>query len=98
MSCIEIELFLLNNLIMFDYFNTRTIHDIGKSLSFPLCNLGVKRVEHLLYMFRTIEVFRNEILAAWQEGLNIEMILISEFMNSEIRITSNNFCRTDSHF
>ena len=40
-----------------------------------------------------IEVFRNEILAAyrlaaWQKTLNVEVILISEFMNSEVRINS----------
>ena len=29
---------------------------------------------------------------------NIEVILISGFMNSEIRITSNNICRIDSYF
>ena len=39
------------------------------------------------------EVFRNEILPAWLKSLNVEVILISGFMNSEIRITSNNFCR-----
>ena len=37
------------------------------------------------------EVFRNEILLAWQKSLNVEVILISEFMNSEVNITSNNF-------
>ena len=42
----------------------------------------------------TTEVFRNEILPAWQKGLNGEVILISEFIliseitNSEKRITS----------
>ena len=30
--------------------------------------------------------------------LNIEVILISELMNSEIRIDSNRFCRIDSYF
>ena len=28
-------------------------------------------------------------LLAWQKDLNVEVILISEFMNSEVRITSN---------
>ena len=32
----------------------------------------------------SIEVFQNEILAAWQKYLNVEVILISEFMNPEI--------------
>lgn len=35
-----------------------------------------------------LAIFRNEIRAAWQTNMNIEMILISEFVNSEIRITS----------
>ena len=47
----------------------------------------------LIYFPETIEVFRNEILLAWQEDLNVEVILISsEIMNSEIRITSANTC------
>ena len=37
-------------------------------------------------------------LPDWLKGLNIEVILISGFMNSEIKITSNNFCRIDSYF
>ena len=44
-----------------------------------------------------LEVFLNEILAAWLKGLNVEVILISEFMNSEIRISSKN-CRIHSYF
>ena len=41
-----------------------------------------------------IEVFRNEILAACQlfRLANVEMILITEFMNSEIRITCAKNC------
>ena len=36
-----------------------------------------------------LEVFQNEILASCQQKyLNVEVILISESMNSEIRITS----------
>ena len=30
-------------------------------------------------------------MKSWLKGLNVEVILISGFMNSEIRITSNNF-------
>ena len=36
----------------------------------------------------SLEVFRNEILTTWQKNLYVEVILISELMNSEIRITS----------
>ena len=43
----------------------------------------------LISSLETLEVFRNEILAAWQKDLNVETILISESMNSEIRIISN---------
>ena len=42
----------------------------------------------------TLEVFRNEIqtavsLPAWQKGLNVEVILISEFLNFEKSPLSN---------
>ena len=33
----------------------------------------------------TIKVFRNEILTAWQKCLNVEVILISEFVINEFR-------------
>ena len=41
---------------------------------------------------QTLEVFRNEVLAAWQKDLNVEMILIPEFVNSEMKITSTKIC------
>ena len=37
-------------------------------------------------------------LPAWQKDLNGEVILISEFMNLEIKITSNTFYGIDSYF
>ena len=49
--------------------------------------------------FKVIKVFRNDIiLIACQAGKNltVEVILISEFTNSEIMITSSSFCRSDS--
>ena len=35
-------------------------------------------------------MFQNEILSACLKGPNVEVILISGFMTSEIRMTSNN--------
>ena len=46
----------------------------------------------------TVEVYRNDILSAWQKKNNVEAILISESLNSKIRITSSLFCRSDSYF
>ena len=50
----------------------------------------------------TIEVFRNEILTACQlsnKNLNVEMLLICESMNSEIKTTPSHFVwRSDSYF
>ena len=42
----------------------------------------------ILCLYTSIEVFRNEILAAWQKYLNVEVILISEFVISEMWISS----------
>ena len=42
----------------------------------------------------SLEVFRNEILAAWQKDQNVK-VLISDFMNSEIRISTFKFSPAD---
>ena len=57
------------------------------------CLIPINTVDYkvVLQNSQTIEVFRNKILTAWQKKLNVEVILISESINSEIRTTSSLF-------
>ena len=45
------------------------------------CQKMVSESQGFQGVLHSLEVFRNEILSAWQKDLNVEVILISEFMN-----------------
>ena len=62
-----------------------------------VCKKKKKKSVSILWQHASMEVFQNEILLAWQKDLNVEVILISEFTDSDPYFWIHRFKNKD-HF